>query len=229
MPIYIITLMKLESVGILISLRPFNERDAIARIFCRDFGVIAGMMRGAVVAKKNKPLVGQFGTFTWNARLDSELGVIHWETERNMVALIMNDSNKLKYVNAIFDLVNTLLPERESYERLYNKTYEFLSRLGMSTNPSPEYLDWEMLLIGEMGYALDLGRCSGCGTQENLHYISPKTGRAVCDTCAAPYISRLYKMPVSMDITLKFLEKICSDTGVNIPVARKIVSNKNFS
>ena len=71
--------MKLESVGILIGLRPFNERDSVARIFTRDYGVLVGMMRGAVVAKKNKPLVGQVGVAMWNARLDSQLGMFHWE------------------------------------------------------------------------------------------------------------------------------------------------------
>lgn len=64
--------MKLESNGILIGLRPFNERDAIARVFTRDFGVLVGMMRGANVAKKNRPLLGQVGAVSWNARLDSQ-------------------------------------------------------------------------------------------------------------------------------------------------------------
>lgn len=221
--------MKLESIGILISLRPFNERDAIARIFSRDFGVVVGMMRGAVVAKKNKPLVGQFGTFSWNARLESELGALHWEPERNMIAMVMNDSGKLALSNAMFDLIGTLLPERESYEKLFNVTYEFLSAIGLSSEPVDDYLKWEISLIGEMGYALDLSRCSGCGKTENLHYISPKTGRAVCDECAAPYISRLYKMPISLDTTLKFLEKICTDTGTDIPIFRQMIANKKIS
>jgi len=218
--------MKLESVGVLISMHPFNERDAVARIFSRDFGIMVGMLRGAIVAKKNKPLVGQFGNFSWNARLDSALGVFHWEPERNLVAVVMNDSDKLALVNSMFDLIATMLPERESYEKLYDQTYEFLSNLGNVTNANGEYLNWEISLIRELGYALDLSRCSGCGTTENLNYISPKTGRAVCDNCAAPYITRLYKMPLSTDITLKFLEKICDDTGTAIPIFRKIIAHK---
>ena len=75
--------MKLESTGLLISLRPFNERDAVAHIFTREHGIVAGMLRGAVVAKTNKPLVGQIGNATWGARLDSALGVFHWESEKN--------------------------------------------------------------------------------------------------------------------------------------------------
>lgn len=220
--------MKMESDGILISLRPFNERDAVAHIFSRDFGVMVGMLRGAVVTKKNKPLVGQFGTFSWNARLDSALGVFHWDVEHNIIATLINDSNKLVLVNSVFGLIAALLPERESYAMLYDKTYEFLSGLSTSCKPDDEYLNWEISLIDEMGYAFDLSHCSGCGTTENLNYISPKTGRAVCDKCATPYISRLYKMPLSLDITLRFLEKICNDTGAQIPIFRKMIAQKNF-
>ena len=79
--------MKLESRGILISLRPFNERDALAHIFTHDYGIVVGMMRGAVVAKKNKPLVGQVGNMSWNARLDSQLGVFHWAVDKNPLSL----------------------------------------------------------------------------------------------------------------------------------------------
>ena len=60
--------MKLESNGILIDLRPFGERDMVARIFTADFGVLCGMMRGAQIARKNKPLIGQIGAVAWNAR-----------------------------------------------------------------------------------------------------------------------------------------------------------------
>ena len=82
--------MKLESYGVLISLRPINERDVVAHVFSRDCGVVAGVMRGALVAKKNKPLVGQLGSMAWNARLDSQLGTFHWEVDKNMAANLMN-------------------------------------------------------------------------------------------------------------------------------------------
>jgi recombinational DNA repair protein (RecF pathway) len=53
--------VKLESHGILISMRAFGAADAIAHIFTQDFGVMTGMLKGAAVAKKNRPLVGQIG------------------------------------------------------------------------------------------------------------------------------------------------------------------------
>ncbi len=210
--------MKLESNGVLISLRPFNERDCLARIFTRDYGVVVGMMRGAVVAKKNKPLVGQMGNMSWNARLDSQLGTFHWETEKNMSASLMLNPSALMAMNSAFSLIDALLSEREPYPVLYDETLRLLSG-----DLERDYLNWEISLLRELGYALDLSHCSGCGGTEDLHFLSPRTGRAVCDKCAAPYIDKLYRLPVNLSVTGRFLESICIQQGAEIPVMRRML------
>ncbi|MBE6456326.1 MAG: DNA repair protein RecO [Alphaproteobacteria bacterium] len=215
--------MKLESNGILIGLRPFNERDAIARVFTRDFGVLVGMMRGANVAKKNRPLLGQVGAVSWNARLDSQLGTFHWDAEKNLGAAIMMNPGALMRLNAAFEILTTLLPERESYMDLYDETLNMIENLGVGAKNT--YLIWEINLLRDLGYALDLSKCSGCGVVENLNFLSPRTGRAVCDKCAAPYINRLYKLPVNLDTTLRFLENICVQQGVDVPAVRRMIKN----
>ena len=216
--------MKLESVGILIAMRPFDERNAISRIFSRDYGVITGMMRGAVVAKSGRPLIGQIGNASWNARLDSALGVFHWESEKNLAAPIMLHADLLPFMNAAFDLIITMLPERESYSALYEETVKLLTALPVATTPADEYLNWEINLLRELGYALDLSHCSGCGRADTLNYLSPKTGRAVCDACAAPYIDKLYKLPVTLNTTMRFLENICATLGTNVPQFRNMLN-----
>ena len=221
--------MKLESAGLLISLRPFNERDAVAHIFTREHGIVAGMLRGAVVAKTNKPLVGQIGNATWGARLDSALGVFHWESEKNLTAPIMINFERIKFVNCIFDLIKTLLPERESYCALYDSTILFLTNLPNTNSPTDDYLDWEKTLLRELGFALDLTKCSGCGRTENLTHLSPKTGRAVCAECAAPYKNRLFQLPLTLDTTLQFLEKICAELGTKIPNTRLTLTHEKKS
>lgn len=219
--------MKLDSVGILISLRPFDEHNAIACVFSSDFGVISGMMRGAFSGTKNKPLVGQVGTVSWNARLDSALGVFHWESERNLAAPIMMNPKTLCFMNSMFDLLLNLLPEREAYPNLYNKTLNTLQKFSlMPDSVSDIYLSWEIFLLQELGYALNLTRCSGCGKTENLNYLSPRTGRAVCDDCAAPYLNRLYKLPLSLLTTFRFIENICAQQGAKIPQSRIALAYK---
>ena len=201
--------MKLESVGILVSLRPLNERDALAYIFSRDYGMMAGVLRGAIIAKKNKPLIGQVGGVTWNARLDSQLGTFHWESEKNLSAGLMMNSKSLMYMNSAFELLVCLLPEREAYQQLYQETLDMLIGL-VGDNKNDVYLMWEVGLLRALGYALDLSHCSGCGVTDALNFLSPRTGRAVCDACAAPYINKLYKLPLGLNVTLRFLENVCA-------------------
>ena len=214
--------MQIESDGILINMRPFNERDCVAHIFTRDNGVLVGMIRGANVAKKNKPLVGQFGNVVWNARLESQLGVFHFESEKNLSAPLILNNDLLKIMNAMFALIYTLLPERESYEHLYLQTLDLLYALPNSDNLYDLYLKWELDLLHDLGYALDLTKCSGCGRNDNLCYLSPKTGRAVCIECGAPYVDKLYKLPISLDVTKRFLNNVCVNQNVDLPVSRKI-------
>lgn len=216
--------MKLESNGILISMRPINERDSLARIFTREYGMLNGVLRGAVVAKKNRALVGQIGFAAWNARLDTQLGAFHWESSENMGAPLMMDMRKLSFMNAAFALIDVLLPEREGYSNLYDSTINMLRNI-RSGDSENEYLKWEIGLLRYLGFALDLSHCSGCGRTDNLNYLSPKTGRAVCDDCAAPYMNKVYKLPINLGITLQFISGVCSQMGVDIPVARLLLSS----
>lgn len=212
--------MKLESVGILIGMRPMGERDSVARIFTRDFGVMCGVLRGAAVARTNRPLVGQIGAVSWNARLASQLGTFHWESSRNMAAPIMMSGVRLALLNSAFDLVATLLPEREAYSSLYDETINLLDNLA-APDAKAAYLNWEIALLRDLGYALDLSHCSGCGVRTNLNYLSPRTGRAVCSNCATPYIDRLYKLPLTLDVTVRFLDAVCTDQGATLPPSRR--------
>jgi len=214
--------MQIETSGILINIRPFSERDAVAHIFTQDNGVLVGMLRGAIGAKKNKSLVGQIGNLSWNARLDSQLGVFHWEPLKNLSAPLMQNNDLLKIMNSVFALIYTLIPERESYESLYFQTAQLLKDLPNCSEPYDLYLKWEIVLLNELGYALDLSKCSGCQTRENLCYVSPRTGRAVCRDCGEPYKDKLYKLPLNLDVTKRFVDNICNAQGVDIPQPRKI-------
>lgn len=210
--------MKLESNGIIISLRPFGERDAVAHIFTENHGVLSGMLRGAGANSKNKPMVGQVGAVVWNARLDSQLGVFHFEAQKNLAIAAMMDSSKLAYMNSMFALIETLLPEREAYPNLYNATLKTLTDINADS-----YLQWELCLLRDLGYALDLSHCSGCGRTDNLIYLSPRTGRAVCGDCGEPYIDKLFKLPINLHTTLRFLENVCRQQDVVIPQFRNFL------
>ena len=206
-------------------MRPIGERDSLATVFTPDYGLMRGVMRAAQIAKKNRPLIGQLGAVSWNARLDSQLGAFHWEAEKNLSAPLITNPAGLSLMNSAFELLCTLLPEREKFEHLYDATISMLAQLATPT-ARDDYMQWEIALLRDAGYALDLTRCSGCGATADLNYISPRTGRAVCDACAAPYITRLYKLPINLDITMKFLSGACAQQGAQMPNARIFIMRK---
>ncbi len=216
--------MQLESVGILVNLHPFGERDSVARVFTYDYGVMCGIMRASQIARKNRPLVAQIGTVSWNARLDSQLGTFHWESGRNASTALMGIPDALGLMNSAFALVAKLLPEREQYKHLYTETLQLMENLVGPTRIDA-YLHWESELLRELGYGLNLGVCGACGTHDNLAYISPRTGRAICEQCGAPYAPRLYKLPLTLDTTRRFIEQICMTMGTDLPIARKLIKN----
>ena len=220
--------MNLESNGILIELRPINNHDSLARIFTRDFGVMSGVMRAGAIRAKGKPLVGQIGMATWNARLDSQLGTFHWDAEKNLAAPLMSDSKKLMLMNSMFSLLGVLLPERERYDALYDETIGLLTTLAATTTPATDiYLGWEVNLLRELGYALDLHACAGCGATDNLTHLSPRTCRAVCEKCAAPYADRLYSLPLTLNTTRQLLDYVCGQQGITLPLGRRMIRTDN--
>ena len=191
--------MKLESVGIIVSLAPFGERDAVARIFTADYGVMAGMLKGAAVARRRRPLVGQYGNVSWNARLESQLGTFHFEPLKNLIAPLMSNPESLNNVNSAFNLITALLPERADDAQLFDSTIEFLQ--------TQDYLKWQILFLESIGYALDISSCGGCGTKDDLKFIYKKTGRTVCGVCGAPYADQIFPLPITTEITEYFIER----------------------
>ena len=184
-------------------MKPFGERDLLGRVFTHDFGVLCGIFKAGQVAKQ-KPLIGQYGRASWSARLDSQLGALHFESEKNLIAALFAKPGRVKYANACFALLSALLPERERYEKLYAQTLRLFDAAGKDF----DYLAWELILLSELGYGLAPDRCGNCGAAENLKYISPKSGRAICESCGAPFREKLFALPLSLEITKYFLSQI---------------------
>ncbi|MDR0319532.1 MAG: DNA repair protein RecO [Rickettsiales bacterium] len=195
--------MQLESQGIIIGLKNYGERALIARVLTQGHGVLAGIVRGGQVSK-NRLMVGQLGHASWSARLESHLGTMKFAPERNLAALLMNDEESLSIMNSAFAMIADFLPEREAHEKVYFATLKLLAEIprssafGANRRRMTDYLRWETELLSGIGYSLDFSKCAGCGCAKNLTHLSPKTGRAVCESCAAPHIEKLFSLPLGL-------------------------------
>ena len=132
---------------------------------------------------------------TWKARLEDHLGVFTIEPLRSRAPALMTDRLALSGLNAIAALLQRCLAERDPHPALYRAT-ELILDLGPAPDLWPlAYLRWEMTLLDDLGFGLDLGRCAVTGAAEGLIYVSPKSGRAVSASGAGDWADRLLPLP----------------------------------
>ena len=126
----------------------------------------------------------------WRARLEEHIGSFTVEPLRSR-AEALSDRLSLAGLNAVTALLSFALPEREPHEALYARTEPLLDLLGQKELWPLAYLRWEMALLEDLGYGLDLSSCAVTGATEGLMFISPKSGRAVSKDGAGEWADRL--------------------------------------
>jgi very-short-patch-repair endonuclease len=88
------------------------------------------------------------------------------------------------------------------------------------------YLSWEMNFLRELGYALNLTKCSNCGRTDNLTHLSSRTGRAVCTECAQPWLHQCLTLPADLETTKIFLQRVVEEQGgKELPLERRLVAS----
>jgi DNA repair protein RecO (recombination protein O) len=130
----------------------------------------------------------------WHARLDDQLGNFRAEPLHARAAL-MGNRGALSALNAICALLHLALPERDPHPALYVQTVALLDLLEAGGPWAVPYLLFELRLLEDMGYGLDLTSCALTGVTQDLAYISPRTGRAVARTAAGDWAPRLLPLP----------------------------------
>lgn len=182
--------------GILLSARTHGETSAIIDVFTPEQGRYKGVVRGGT-SRRIAPILqpGAQLDVIWRARLQEHIGSFQVEPVRSRAVAAMGDRLALAGLNAVTSLLAFCLPEREPHPTLYRDSEQLLDLLGQSEIWPLAYLRWEMRLLKEMGYALDLGHCAVTGSEEELIYVSPKSGRAVSRHAAGDWADRLLPLP----------------------------------
>ena len=185
--------------GILLSVRPHGENSAIIEVFTPERGRHAGVVRGGA-SRKMAPILqpGAQLDVQWSARLEDHLGIFKAEPMRSRSAAAMASRLSLAGLNTVTALLLFCLPERQAYADLYARTEVLLDLLGAPEVWPLAYLQWEMALLTEMGFGLDLSCCAATGAREGLAYVSPRTGRAVSHAGAGDWADRLLPLPPIM-------------------------------
>ncbi|OAN78443.1 DNA repair protein RecO [Sulfitobacter sp. EhC04] len=188
--------MEWRGQGILLGVRRHGETSAIIEMFTAAQGRHLGVVRGGTSRKIAPHLQpGAQLDVAWRARLEDHIGAFTVEPLRSRAALVMSDRLALAGLNAVTAILSFCLPEREAHPGLYRRTERLLDLLGQNEVWPLAYLQWELGLLEEMGYGLDLSSCAVTGTTEKLLYVSPKSGRAVSAKGAGDWADRLLPLP----------------------------------
>jgi DNA repair protein RecO (recombination protein O) len=185
--------------GAVLTVRPHGESAAIVEVFTAGHGRHAGVVRGGA-GRRMAPLLqpGAQVEVVWRARLPDHLGAFAVEPLRSRAAQVMGDRLALAGLNAVTALLARVLPEREAHGALYARTVQLLDLLGQGEVWPLAYLRWEMALLEEMGFGLDLSVCAVTGQSGDLAHVSPRTGRAVSRAAAGVWAERLLPLPPVM-------------------------------
>ncbi len=186
--------MEWRDEGVLLSMRPHGETSAIIEVLTAAHGRHAGVVRGGASRKMAATL--QPGTqlaVTWRARLDEHIGSFTVEPLRSR-AHVLENQLALAGLLSTCALLRVALPEREPHPALWAETLPLMDALGAEGWTS-RYLRWELRLLDELGFGLDLTACAVTGATTGLAYVSPKSGRAVSDEGAGAWVDRLLPLP----------------------------------
>lgn len=187
--------MQWEDDAIILGARRHGERSVILEVMTASHGRHMGLVRGgrsraqgAVIQSGNRVRI------QWTARLESHLGQFAIELDKSRAHQLMSKPLGTYGMQFIAELTR-LLPEREPQPYLYNALDVITDVLEEGDVAGELLVRYELALLAELGFGLELEQCAATGKTDDLCYVSPKSGRAVCRTAGRPYHDRMLALP----------------------------------
>src|SRR5882757_4164178 len=187
--------MQWQGEGLIIGVRRHGETSVIAEVMAAKHGRTLGLIRGGRSSKLAATLQpGNTVQLTWRARLAEHLGTLTVELIDARAADLIADRTRLYACQLLCDHLR-LLPERDPHDRLLGLAVEALDAGKSAHALGIELARFELALLDDLGFGLDLSACAVTGQTTDLTHVSPKTGRAVSREPAKPYCDRLLVLP----------------------------------
>ncbi|MCP5380985.1 MAG: DNA repair protein RecO [Kordiimonadaceae bacterium] len=192
--------MEWRDRGIILNSRKYGEYDAIIDVLTRDRGRHAGIVKGGFGRRQRGSIQpGNEVTVTWRGRLETHLGTYSVELYKARAANFLYSPAKLAALNSCCSLLCVTIAENEAHETLLDGLLAFLDALEVAQNDLAEWapllIRWEIGLLTELGFGLNLESCAASGRTDELIYVSPKSGHAVSREAGAPYHDKMLMLP----------------------------------
>lgn len=190
--------MRSETKAIVCALRNHGEHGAIVRLMSPEQGLVAAYVRGARGRRMRPVLIpGNVVQVELSARTETQLPQATVELVHSRGPLL-SEPLPAAAIEWAAVLTATVLPEGQPYPRLYEALEGLLDAIEAAPSASgwgAGLVRYELLLLAELGFGLDLDRCAVSGGNDNLVAVSPKSGRAVSAAEAEPYAGKLLPLP----------------------------------
>jgi len=187
--------MEWQDDGIVLAARRHGENDVILSLLSHGHGRAAGLLRGGQGRRlRGIAQIGNRLRVRWRARLADHLGSFSCELDRAEAGGLLDEPSRLAALMAAAALTEAALPERAPHPGLFDALGALLVALRGDDWPR-RYVHWEMALLAELGFGLDLSRCAATGRTDDLAFVSPRTGRAVSRDGAGAWRDRLFALP----------------------------------
>ena len=188
--------MEFEDDAFVLSARAHGEAGAIVEFLTARHGRHAAHVAGGA-SRKMKPFLqaGARVTLRYRARISEQLGSASLEPVGEGPSALFDDPLALAGIAAAAAIAAGALPEREPHPGAF-LAFESLSGAFASPDIWPAvFVRFEAGLLAELGFGLDLSKCAATGATDDLIYVSPKTGRAICRAAGEPYHERMLALP----------------------------------
>ena len=181
--------------GIVLGVRRHGESSAIVELLTRGHGRHLGLVRGGASSRMRSVLQpGNSVRAVWRARLDEHLGTYQMEGIRLRAATVLASSHAVYGVSHLSALAR-LLPERDPHEAIYDRLQHTLDDFDEIGEAAAHLIRFELAMLAELGFGLDLESCAATGATSELIYVSPKSGAAVSRQAGEPWRDRLLRLP----------------------------------
>jgi DNA repair protein RecO (recombination protein O) len=187
--------MEWSDEGLVLARRRHGESGAVVTLLTREHGRHLGLARGGGGARAGSVYqLGNRVAVRWRGRLEEHLGSFTCELVEEIAARHLDDATRLDALAAATALLATALPERHPYPQLFIASLALLRGLA-ERDFAAAYVRWEVELLGELGFGLDLAACAVSGASGDLAFVSPRSGRAVGRAAGRAYAERLLALP----------------------------------
>lgn len=175
--------------------RVFGESGSVLELMTREHGRHLGLVHGGR-SRRLRPVLqpGNAVAATWRARLDEQLGTFTVEADALRAARLIGSAASLFGIGTLAAHLR-LLAERDPHPDLFDAAEAVVERLDEPEAAPALFAGFELMLLAELGFGLDLSSCAATGQREDLAYVSPKSGRAVGRVPGEPYRDRLLPLP----------------------------------